>query len=95
MRVAVDGAGKVCGGHYYTMVDAVTQYVPNAVFLKGVSGVGDRGGRITPEDTVGIANATALSKASDTTIMVIGTDLSTAHEGHDVRPTAVHACTSS
>ena len=65
------------------MVDAVTQYAPTAVSLKGVSGVGDRGGHVTPEDTAGIANASALAKASDTTILVIGTDLSTAHEGHD------------
>jgi subtilisin family serine protease len=65
------------------MVDAVKQYAPNTTFLKGVSGVGDREGRVTTADNDGIANATAMAKASDTTVMVIGTDLSTAHEGHD------------
>jgi beta-D-xylosidase 4 len=77
------GAGKVCDGQYYTMVDAIKQYAEKTTFLKGVTGVGDRGGRVTAEDIAGIANATALAKVSDVTVLVVGTDLSTAHEGHD------------
>jgi hypothetical protein len=57
-------------------VDAVQQYVTTARFVKGVKGV-------TVNDTSGIANASAVAKASDATILVLGTDLTTAHEGHD------------
>ena len=70
------GAGVVCGGQFYTMVDAIKQYAPNTTFAKGVAGV-------TSTDTDGIPAAAALAKAADTTVMVLGTDLSTAHEGHD------------
>jgi beta-glucosidase-like glycosyl hydrolase len=70
------GAGRVCGNQFYTMVDAIKQYAPNTTFAKGVKGV-------TSSDTDGIPAAAALAKASDTTVMVLGTDLSTAHEGHE------------
>ena len=58
------------------MVDAVAQYVPRTTFVKGVPGV-------SSTDTSGIANATAIAKASGATVLVVGTDLGTAHEGHD------------
>ena len=70
------GAGKPCDAKFSTMVDAVQQYVPKTTFVKGVPGVAS-------DDTSGIANATAAAKASDATVLVLGTDLTTAHEGHD------------
>ena len=70
------GANRPCGGRYSTMVDAVAQYVPRTTFVKGVPGV-------SSTDTSGIANATAIAKASGATVLVVGTDLGTAHEGHD------------
>lgn len=38
---------------------------------------------MTANDTSGLANASATARDSDATILVLGTDLSTAHEGHD------------
>ena len=70
------GAGKPCDAKFSTMVDAVQQYVPKTTFVKGVPGVAS-------DDTSGIANAAAAAKASDATVLVLGTDLTTAHEGHD------------
>ena len=52
------------------------QHIAKASFVKGVRGV-------TANDTSGIANASAVAQASDATVLVLGTDLSTAHEGHD------------
>ena len=52
------------------------QHIAKATFVKGVRGV-------TANDTSGIANASAVAQASDATVLVLGTDLSTAHEGHD------------
>ena len=76
MAVGYYGAGRPCGGHFYTMVDAIQQYVRGAVFVKGVPSV-------SSTDTSGIANATTIAKSSSMTVLVIGTDLGTAHEGHD------------
>jgi beta-glucosidase len=71
------GAGDACSKKFSTMVDAVTAYVPKTTFAKGILH------GVLSNDTSGIANATAAAKAADATVMVLGTDLSTAHEGHD------------
>ena len=70
------GAGRPCNGTYSTMVDAVQQYVQNTTFVKGVPGVAST-------DTSGVADASAAAKVHDATVLVVGTDLGTAHEGHD------------
>ena len=71
------GAGDACGMKFSTMVDAVTAYVPRTTFAKGILH------GVLSNDTSGLANATAAAKAADATVLVLGTDLSTAHEGHD------------
>ena len=76
------GAARPCQGPkigtgdgvYYTMVDAVQQYVKTATFVQGVKGVAGN-------DTSGIPAAVAAAKASAATVLVVGTDLGTAHEG--------------
>ena len=84
------GAGRPCQGPkigtgdgvHYTMVDAVQQYVSATTFAQGVAGVAGN-------DTSGIASAVALARASAATVLVVGTDLGTAHEGHDATDLAL------
>lgn len=68
--------GNTCDGKYWTMIDAVQQYVDNTVTVKGVPSV-------TSDDVSGIPDAVAMAKDADAVVLAIGTDLSVGREGHD------------
>jgi hypothetical protein len=57
------------------MVDAVTAHVPATKFTKGVANIAAN------STAAGLADASTLATASAATVLVLGTDLSTAHEG--------------
>ena len=68
--------GNNCGDEYPSMIDAIKGYVSGTTSAKGVPDV-------SSSDTSGVAAAAAMAKAADATILVLGTDLSIAREGHD------------
>ena len=70
------GGRQVCGGVYPSMIDAVRQYVPSAVSATGVPSV-------RSNNTTDVAAAAALAKGKDAVVLVLGTDLTIAKEGHD------------
>merc|ERR1719512_659742 len=59
------------------MVDAVKLYVSNTASAKGVPD-------IKSSDTSGVAAAAAMAKAADAVVLVVGVDMTFAHEEHDV-----------
>ena len=69
--------GNSCDGIFPNMVDAIaasgTFSVTTAAGLPSV----------TSTDTSAVAAAAALAKAADVTVLVLGTDLTVAREGHD------------
>jgi pre-mRNA-splicing factor SYF2/beta-D-xylosidase 4 len=72
------GPKTPCGGNYWTVIDSVKKYAPNAnvVSIAGVP-------TVSSSDTSGIPAAVALAKTADVVILAVGTDLSWAHEEHD------------
>ena len=60
------------------MVDAVTQHSKTVTTTMGIPGA-------TSTNTAGIPAATAMAKAADTVVLVVGTDLDWAAEGHDAK----------
>lgn len=71
------GPHNVCEGQFWNMVDAVQQYTGSkTVTTLGVP-------KATSADTSGIPAAAAMAKAADTVVLVVGTDLEWAAEGHD------------
>ncbi len=67
--------GNSCGGRYDNMVDAISRHAAVTSAL-GVPSV-------TSADTSGVAAAAALAAKADVTVLVLGSDLSVAREGHD------------
>lgn len=70
------GPGNVCNGNFWNMVDAVAQHAGKVVTTQGVPGA-------TSTVTSGIPAAVAMAKTADTVVLVVGTDLAWAAEGHD------------
>jgi beta-glucosidase-like glycosyl hydrolase len=70
------GPKNVCGKQYWTAVDAVAKYASKVVSVAGVP-------TALSTDTSGIPAAVAMAKAADTVVLVVGTDLKWASEGHD------------
>merc|ERR1712080_754007 len=68
--------GNTCDGNYWTLIDAVKQYAPNTVNMKGVDSV-------TTDDTSKIADAVNMAKDADVVVLAIGTELSIGREGMD------------
>ena len=69
--------GNSCDNAFLNMVDAIAQ--AGAFTTTTALGVPT----VTSDDTSGVAAAAALAKAADVTVLVLGTDLSVAREGHD------------
>ena len=72
------GPGNVCFGKFWNVVDAVEQYATKTVTALGVPSA-------TSDDTSHIVDAVKMATAADTTVLVVGTDLKWAAEGHDAR----------
>ena len=77
-----------CGMHFgehKTMVDAIKAYVPNTVNATGDSNWDPRGGcKGFNHNATDVAAAAALAGSVDLVVVVLGTDLSQAAEGHDL-----------
>jgi beta-glucosidase-like glycosyl hydrolase len=69
--------GNSCNGTYHTMIDAVRQYCTD---VRAAKGVDDPKANAT---TQGVAAAAATGAAADRVVLVVGTDLAWAREGHD------------
>ena len=69
-------AGSSCNGTYHKPAEALTQYIPGAVVLKGVPDVGS-------DNTTGVPAAAAAAAAADLVVLMIGSDLMLEQEGHD------------
>ena len=71
------GPGNVCGGRFWTVVDAVGKYANgNVTFVPGIP-------TVLSSNQSGIAAAVAACAAADTCVVAVGTDLEWAAEGHD------------
>jgi pre-mRNA-splicing factor SYF2/beta-D-xylosidase 4 len=72
------GPHNVCGGatNFWTAVDAVAKYASKVVSIAGVPSA-------CSTDVSGIPAAVAMAKTVDTVVLVVGTDLEWAEEGHD------------
>lgn len=68
--------GNSCNGTYWTMVDAVKQYVDGTVTASGVP-------TVLSTDTSKIADAVTMARGADAVVLVVGCDLSCGREGHD------------
>jgi len=79
------GPNHVCGGNFWTVVDAVAQYVPNTTSCLGFPHELSTNGtiRVLSNDTSMIPKAVSMAELADTVIMAVGTDLGYAREGHD------------
>ena len=71
------GPTDVCGGDYWTLVDAVAD--GGAVAASAVLGVPT----VLSDDVTGIPAAVAAAKAADAVVLAVGTDLTWAAEGKD------------
>jgi hypothetical protein len=71
------GPSNVCGGNFWTMVDALSQ----GGKVKTVTQLGVP--NVKSEDQSGIPAAVQMAKDADTVVLAVGTDLSWAAEGHD------------
>lgn len=81
------GPSSSCGGKYWTMVDAVQQYVNDTTYLAGLE-------TTLSTNYSGIPAAAALAKTVDAVVVCVGTDLSSAHGeniGQFSSPRAIHA----
>ena len=78
------GPHNVCDGKFWTSIDAVTAYAGKTTSCAGVP-------TVKSNDTSGIAAAVAMAAAADDVVLVVGTDLTWAAEGHDADP--VHGIT--
>ena len=70
------GPSSSCDGKYWTMVDAVQQYVNDTSYLAGLD-------TTLSTNLSGIPAAAALAQKSDAVVLCVGTDLSSAHEEMD------------
>jgi len=73
--------GNNCDNKYWTMVDAVTNYVDGTVTAPGVPSC-------LSTDTSQIAAAVTMAKTADAVVLVVGCDLSCGREGHDANTIA-------
>ena len=70
------GPSSSCDGKYWTMVDAVQQYVNDTEYFAGLDAT-------LSTNYSGIAAAAALAKTTDAVVVCVGTDLTSAHEEMD------------
>jgi len=77
--IAAYYGGNSCGGKYWTTTDAIKAYVPGAVSTS----------MAISNDTASLAEAAQLAADSDATVLVLGTDLGWAAEGHDAKSITV------
>jgi hypothetical protein len=70
------GPSSSCDGKYWTMVDAIQQYVNDTTYLAGLD-------TTLSTNYSGIPAAAALAKTTDAVVLCVGTDLSSAHEEMD------------
>lgn len=72
-------------GKHKTMVDAIKEYVPNTLNATGDSQWNPRGGcKNFNHNATDVATAAAVAGSVDLVVVVLGTDLSQASEGHDL-----------
>jgi len=76
--------GNNCDDQYWTLIDAVKQYAPNTVNMRGVDSV-------TTDDTSGIADAVKMASEADVVVLAIGTDLTIGREGSDAASVVLSA----
>lgn len=76
LRTGYYGPKVVCGGKFWTALDAVSKYASDVKYAVGVPNA-------TSTDTSQIPAAVELAEASDTVVLVLGTSLDWAREGHD------------
>jgi pre-mRNA-splicing factor SYF2/beta-D-xylosidase 4 len=73
------GPSRVCGGNFWTLVDAVkSDTTATVTYTAGVPSV-------LSNDTSGIAAAVTMAEDADEVILAVGTDLTWAAEGHDAK----------
>jgi pre-mRNA-splicing factor SYF2/beta-D-xylosidase 4 len=70
------GPHSVCGGNYWTIADAVAPYSKSVSFAAGVQDP-------MTSNQSDIPAAAKLAARADDVVLVLGTDLSAAREGHD------------
>jgi hypothetical protein len=70
------GPGDVCGGNFWTLVDALAKGSANVSYAPGLPSVGSN-------DTSGIADAVSAAADADVVVLAVGTDLSMAAEARD------------
>lgn len=70
------GSNKVCDNEFFNLVDGVSHHAKNVQTTLGVSSV-------STADESGIPAAVKMAQSVDTVILVIGTDLTLAHEEFD------------
>lgn len=80
------GPSSSCDGKYWTMVDAVQQYVNDTTYLAGLE-------TTLSANYSGIPQAAALAKTVDAVVLCVGTDLSSAH-GEPSRQSSLCVCLS-
>lgn len=68
--------GNPCDGIFFNMVDAVQQYVPHTTTALGIPDT-------LSSDTSKVQEAATMAAAADAVVLVLGTELSAAREGHD------------
>lgn len=78
MRTGYYGPHVPCGGKLWTAIDAVAKYATDVRYAAGVPNA-------TSNETSQIPAAVALAKSADTVVLVLGTSLEWAEEGHDAK----------
>lgn len=73
------GPSNVCGGHFWTLVDALAQ--GGQIKTVSTSGVPN----VLSEDQSGIPAAVRMAQTADTVVLAVGSDLSWSAEGHDAK----------
>ena len=73
------GSKAVCGGVFWSMIDALAEALPAGAPLHHAPGVPN----VLSEDTSSVSAAAALAKTAERTVLVLGTDLSVARENRD------------
>ena len=71
----------MCGGHFWTLVDALKQGAGAGTDVQTLPGVPD----VQSGDVSGIPAAVAMAKGADAVVLAVGTDLTWAAEGHDAK----------
>jgi hypothetical protein len=74
------GPSSSCDGKYWTMVDALETYIKTNGSVAYAAGVSST---LAPPNTTEIEEAAALAKDKDAVVLVLGTDLTSAHEEFD------------